>query len=158
MNTPSDFLAKIATALNLSDHSENEILRYIEDLQDKASQAEGLKTKLSEVQEKLESLNEKVLSETVENLVAKGLKEKKLTVALAESLKKDYKTNPEGLEALIENMPVQYSAVGQLRRDIPEKYRGKTYRDLYVSGELEEVKEHFPALFESLKKQDHKNN
>ena len=34
---------------------------------------------------------------------------------------------------------------------MPEKYAGKNWHDLYLSGELEDVQKNYPALYDKLK-------
>ena len=51
-------------------------------------------------------------------------------------------------------MPQQATLVSQLDPEVPEKYQGKTFEDLYMSGELEEVKEKYPELYNKLKQEN----
>ena len=87
----------------------------------------------------------------IDGALDRAVKERKISPALAEQLKADYKDNPCGLKNLIDKMPAQSLITEKLSQDIPDKYRGKSYRDLYLSGELEEVKRDYPALYEKLK-------
>jgi len=87
----------------------------------------------------------------IDGALDRAVKERKISPALAEQLKADYKDNPCGLKNLIDKMPTQSLITEKLSQDIPDKYRGKSYRDLYLSGELEEVKRDYPALYEKLK-------
>ena len=87
----------------------------------------------------------------IDGALDRAVKERKISPALAEQLKADYKDNPCGLKNLIDKMPAQSLITEKLSQDIPDKYRGKSYRDLYLSGELEEVKRDYPSLYEKLK-------
>ena len=87
----------------------------------------------------------------IDGALDRAVKERKISPALAEQLKADYKDNPCGLKNLIDKMPAQSLITEKLSQDIPDKYKGKSYRDLYLSGELEEVKRDYPALYEKLK-------
>lgn len=96
-------------------------------------------------------------AESVKAIIAGGKTEGKLTNELAAKLEVDYKENPEGLKALVATLPKQTRVTGTETTDlsgVPEKYRGKTKEDLYLSGELENLKAECPAYFEQLMKGD----
>jgi hypothetical protein len=78
----------------------------------------------------------------VEKILKKGRDEKKLTSDLSDKLSKTYATNPKGLADLISSIKPQIT---------PRKYQGKTFNDLYKSGELEHVKNNFPVFYETIK-------
>jgi len=83
-----------------------------------------------------------------------ALTQKRLAAVMAE-LKKAKVANVVDCPVTIENENDTMKALDWARtllsQDIPDKYRGKSYRDLYLSGELEEVKRDYPALYEKLK-------
>lgn len=152
--------AKILAALNLSDQAqEAEVLSAVNDLIDKADKADELAKDLSDKTTELDNFKKETEAKRVEDLIAKGKEEKKLTNELAETLKKDYSENPDGLESLIANIPAQVSVVEDLKTPNPEavKYEGKTWDDLYKSDELEAVKTKFPDLFDKLYKEKFEN-
>lgn len=159
-NTVTVTAAKILAALNLSDQAqEAEVLSAVNDLIDKADKADELAKDLSDKTTELDNFKKETEAKRVEDLIAKGKEEKKLTNELAETLKKDYSENPDGLESLIANIPAQVSVVEDLKTPNPEavKYEGKTWDDLYKSDELEAVKTKFPDLFDRLYKEKFEN-
>ena len=86
------------------------------------------------------------LSDVPRELLGKGRE-------LADKLGRDYADSPEALEELIGAMPVQAVASEHIE-DVPEELKGKTYRDLYMSGELEEAAKKYPDYVKSLKEQN----
>lgn len=113
--------------------------------------------KADEYQKKLEDLEAKQKTDTVAALLAEGLKESKLTKELSDKLAADYQNNPEGLKALVASLPKQTRVTGDQTADlagVPEKWRGKTQTDLYLSGELESLKAECPAYYEQLTKKE----
>ena len=81
-----------------------------------------------------------------------AVKARKMTPAMAAQLKSDYAGRTAELQELIDKMPVQGLLTEQLKPgDVPEKWLGKTWHDLYVSGELEQVKREFPDYYERLR-------
>jgi hypothetical protein len=142
--------AETLKLLNLSDNSSStDFQAAISDLAAKAQKAETLQKELSD-------LKAASLSKEVEELLKRGLAAGKITNAVAEKLKSDYKGNPEGLKNLIDALPAQTKVTANLTADLPEKFKGKTYGDLYKLNLLEELKadypEHFKALTEKQKK------
>lgn len=89
----------------------------------------------------------------VNALLEKGKAERRLTQELADKLGRDYADSPEALEELIGAMPVQ-AVASEHTEDVPEELKGKTYRDLYMSGELEEAAKKYPDYVKSLKEQN----
>lgn len=137
--------AKILTALNLKDGDETEVLTAINNLVSKADKADGLEKDLKDLQ--AESVTKQV-----EDLIAKGTTDKKLTNELAASLKKNFAENPDGLKDLIDKMPAQVSVTDEIKnKDGHEKYNGKTWDDLYQSDEIETVRKQFPDLYDKLR-------
>ena len=92
--------------------------------------------------------------EAVANIIATGKKNGKLTIELAAKLETDYAGNPAGLKALVDTMPAQNRVTGKADElaGVPEKYRGKTKEELYVSGLLEPLKSECPEYFNQIMK------
>lgn len=139
---------EILQALSLSDGADAvAALVAITELSDKAGKYDAAKTEL-------DALKNKTVKDEVEALCAKGLADKKLTVALSDSLKNDYADNPTGLKALIEAMPAHQSIVANLQQTGDKN--SKFYKELsdmslddMMEKELaERCKEEFPDLFE----------
>lgn len=103
----------------------------------------------------LQSLQAQVVADKVNSVVDKALADHKVNAIMAEKLKQDYATNPEGLEALVAAMPAQATISNQLKaEDLPQKYQGKTWHDLYMQeGALEDIKKNYPSYYEKLVKQ-----
>lgn len=137
----SDLLLPDLTA----DSTIEQINQAIKDLTERAEKASALETELRELKESRQK-------EQVENIIKRGMDERRLTKELADRLKADYSKNPEGLKALVMTMPSQKSVRQTLSEgDVPERYRGKTFRDLYLSGEWETVRKDYPDLADKLR-------
>lgn len=156
MAQPEINVAKLLTALNLSDTAEeNEALETIQDLIDRAGKYEEAKADLDAKDQELEDLKAESVKKEVQDLIAKGKADKKVTNELGEKLEKQYAENPVDLKDLIDALPAQVSVVDEVKKD--SIYEGKTWDDLYASGELETVKKEFPDLYENLKNTKYPN-
>lgn len=92
--------------------------------------------------------------ERVAAIIDKGLTDRKLTKELGDTLAKDYSNNPDGLKALVDTLPVQTLVTANLGGEpanLPERYKGKTIDELFVSNELPALKADFPEYYEFLK-------
>ena len=88
----------------------------------------------------------------VEEILSDALAVRKITNEIKEQLKADYSGKPQELRALVEKMPAQGLLTDKLKAsDVPERYKGKTYNDLYLTGELEDVRKDYPELYARLK-------
>jgi hypothetical protein len=139
------FNAAMLAAINVPNKATAlEVETALKDLAGKAAQYDQIKKELND-------LKESHITAQVSDLIEKGKKEGKLTNELAAKLQKDYKDNPRGLKDLVDTLPKQTRITGGKNlTDIPEKYKGKTRRELFLSGELENVKKNYPALYEEL--------
>ena len=91
---------------------------------------------------------------SINAILDNAVKARKMTPAMAAQLKSDYAGRTAELQELIDKMPVQGLLTEQLKPgDVPEKWLGKTWHDLYVSGELEQVKREFPDYYERLREE-----
>lgn len=140
--------ALIALSLpNLAaDASEEQVLEVIRDLVAKAGQAATLEKKLND-------LKEQYTSEKINGIVEKALADHKINQAMADKLKADYKENVEALKSLIDAMPGQTSLASQIQSEIPAQYQGKTWKELYNTGALADVKKNYPELYNQLIKE-----
>ncbi|MDD4217459.1 MAG: hypothetical protein PHZ24_09015 [Bacteroidales bacterium] len=140
--------AAMIAALNLSDNSTEDAYQgAINDLIDKAS-------KYDVVKKELDDLKASSSKAEIEAILKKGMGDKKLTKDLSDKLLVSFGNNPKGLQELVDSMPAQTRVTehkGDV--DVPEKYAGKSFQDLYVSGELEAVKRDYPIYYKSLTKQ-----
>ena len=142
-----------ATALGLPDLSAEataeEVQRRVRDLIAEAAKVPAL-------QKELADLKAEACASKVQATIDRALAERRMTRELADRLKADYATNPDGLEALVATMPRQNVVTahgGQAQADVPEKWRGRTWRDLYASGELEALKRECPEYYNELRKE-----
>lgn len=116
------------------------------DLVDKAKRTDKAEKDLAD-------LKAETTGKEVEAILTKGMDDKKLTKDLADKLRVTYKGNPEGLKDLVDAMPAQQIIDTKEGEDVPEKYKGKSFNDLYVSGDLADVKANYPEFYKTLKKQ-----
>ena len=112
---------------------------------------ENLALWVKDLKAELENLKESTISEKINAIVEKALADHKINQATADKLKADYKSNVEGLQALIDAMPAHNTISSQLKAEVPEKYKGKTWNDLYKSGELADIKKNYPEFYKELK-------
>jgi len=117
----------------------------LKDLVDKAKRTETAEKAFSD-------LKAETIGKEVEAILTKGMDDKKLTKDLADKLRVTYKENPTGLKDLVDAMPAQQIVSGTEDDDVPEKYKGKSFNDLYLSGDLADVKKNYPEYFKTLKK------
>lgn len=122
-----------------------------EDVRNAISDLVAKAARTDKAEQALADLKATVAKEKVEALIASALADHRLTAEAAEALKKDYAENPEGLKALLDKMPVQQTIADRLETKVPEKYLGKTWQELYASGELEGVKKNYPDYYRHLK-------
>lgn len=146
--------AVILTALNLKDGDESAVVTAINNLVAKADKADEYKDLLDAKDEELKTVKAETVTKEVQDLIAGGKTAKKLTNELAAKLEKDYAENPSGLKDLIDTLPAQVLVTEKKEAG---KYDGKTFDDLYSSGELETVKKEFPDLYEKLRDEKYPN-
>ncbi len=151
--------AIVLAALNLTDSAqENEVLTAINDLIDRADKADEYKDLLDVKVTELKDLKAESTKKEVEDLIAKGKGDKKLTNELAGHLSTAYEGNPKGLKDLIDTMPAQVLVTDQLAdKTATNDFEGKKWDDLYQSNDLETVRVKFPDLYEKLKNEKFSN-
>jgi len=115
------------------------------DLVDKAKRTDKAEKDLAD-------LKAETTTKEVNEILEKGMTDKKLTKDLADKLRTTYKENPTGLKDLINAMTAQKIVGVTEGEDIPEKYKGKSFDDLYVSGDLADIKINYPEFYKTLKK------
>lgn len=132
----------------------------------KAQKADGLQTKLDAANQELATIKTKANNEAVASLIAQGLADKKITVAVGNELKASYAENPEGLKNLLAAMP-KYASVADSLEQKDEAagakiaaLMAKSYTDLDKAGELEVLRnlsaEHFNMKFKEQFGKDYK--
>ena len=138
--------------LNLSaDASAEQVSAALQSLSERAKRAD-------EAEKKYNDLVSQHAQERVDAIVAEALRDGKMYPAMAEHLKKHYAGNPKALAELVATMPKQVQ-VKDLTGDeqVPTELAKKSYRDLFVSGELEEVKTKYPNYYKKLEEEQVKN-
>lgn len=129
---------------NLSaDSTVEQVQAVISDLVARASRADSAEMALND-------LKAQVSADKVKALIIGALGAHKVNQAGADRLQNDYRDNPEGLKALLDAMPEQRLIASQLQTEIPQMYQGKTWHDLYVSGQLADVKKNYPDFYREL--------
>lgn len=116
-------------------------------LADKANKADQL-------QKDLDELKQAGLKSRVADIIAKGKTARKITNEMETKLAADYAENPDGLQALVDSLPAQtlMSEKKNLYPEgFPDKFKNKSYSDLYASGDLQELKDCYPEYYETLK-------
>ena len=157
--------AVMLTALNLSDQSTDEdAQKAFQNLVDDAKKVPGLEKDLADRNSALEAketelsnLKASTVVKEVQDLIAKGETDKKLTKEVAKQLSETFKDNPVGLKNLIDAMPAQVVVTEQLGDKDLGDFTGKSWDDLYQSDNLETVRTKFPDLYESLRKEKYPN-
>lgn len=166
----SDMSKLVLTAAMLSlmdltgEASEQEVSKKLQDLADLAAKVPGLEkdlsdktTALTEKEKELKDLKAATVKKEVQDLIAKGKADKKLTNEVASKLEVSYADNPTGLKDLLDAMPAQTVVTDLGANNVPAEFAGKTWDDLYASEKLETVKTKFPDLYEKLKNEKFPN-
>lgn len=128
---------------NLSAESTiDDVKAVISDLMAKASRTESLEKEVNDLKTSIEKGK-------ISALLEAGLSAKKLTVQMKERLEQDYEGKADELKALIDAMPAQVS-VASATSEIPERYSGKSWQELWKAGLTEEMKRECPDLYERM--------
>ena len=73
--------------------------------------------------------------------------------AMAEHLKKHYAEQPDALAELVATMPKQVNVKDLVGEQLPAELVGKSYNDLFISGDLERVKKEYPNYYKKLEEE-----
>lgn len=159
--------ATMLAAMNLSDNaSETDIAQKFQDLVDNAAKVPGLEkdladkvTALTEKEKELANLKAETTAKEVQDLLDKGLSDKKLTKELSDKLADQYALNPSGLKDLLDVMPAQ-TVVTENLDDTKgsEQFQDLSWDELYKADKLETVRKQFPDLYEKKRKEKYPNN
>lgn len=159
--------AGVLTALNLSDNSSDEDANgAFQNLIDTAKKVPGLEkdladktTALNTKEKELSDLKSETITKEVQDLLAQGETDKKLTKEVSKELAETYALNPKGLKNLLDAMPAQTLITDQLadKKDA-NAFAGKNWDDLYQSDDLETVRTQFPDLYSKLLKEKYPNS
>lgn len=133
--------------LNLSaDATAEQVSAALQSLANRAKRAEDAEKKYAD-------LVAKHNQEKVEAIVAEALKDGKMYPAMAEHLKKHYAEQPDALAELVATMPKQVNVKDLVGEQLPAELVGKSYNDLFISGDLERVKKEYPNYFKKLEEE-----
>lgn len=137
----------VLVLLNLSsDATQEQVLTALRELAARAADSEKYKKQYDD----LVALQ---AQQRVEAIVSEAVKEGKFFPAMAEHLKKHYAGQPEALQELVSTLPKQVKVAGVVEDTIPTELAGKSYQELFVSGELANVKMKYPKYYEKLEKE-----
>ena len=153
------------TQLNLkADADDAAIETAFDALVAKAAQVDGLQTQLNAAntakglaETALADLKKANIKNEVEQIIATGLADKKLTVEIGNKLKADYAENPTGLKALVDAMPAYNGIVKTIEggKTVSKSLADKSYEELDTEGKLEELKASDPDLFKAKYKEEY---
>lgn len=133
--------------LNLSaDATAEQVSAALQSLADRAKRTE-------EAEKKYADLVAKHNQEKVEAIVTRALADGKMYPAMAEHLKKHYAEQPEALAELVATMPKQVNVKDLVGEQLPAELVGKSYNDLFLSGDLERVKKEYPNYYKKLEEE-----
>lgn len=133
--------------LNLSaDATAEQVSAALQSLANRANRAD-------EAEKKYADLVAKHNQEKVEAIVAQALADGKMYPAMAEHLKKHYAEQPDALAELVATMPKQVNVKDLVGEQLPAELVGKSYNDLFISGDLERVKKEYPNYFKKLEEE-----
>ena len=123
----------------------------------KAQKVDELTTQLTAANQKatkaeddLKALQAAAVAKEVDDLLAEGASQKKVTPAMAKELKASYAENPQGLKALISAMPAQVAVVGSLKKEEEDQLKAEDWDKLDAAGKLEGLKASDPESFKAL--------
>lgn len=135
--------------LNLTDTTPSAVTLAISDLV-------GRSQLLDKKEQELADLRAEMSRQKIESIIEKGLADRRITNALADKLRKTFADRPDSLADLIASMPVQSLVTDKIDKlaDIPERFRGKSFEELFEAGLLEEVRTNYPDLYNQLKPQN----
>lgn len=155
--------AAMLSLMDLSDNSTDvDVSTKLQDLADLAAKVPGLEKDLSDKstaliakEQELNDLRAATVTKEVQDLLDGGVTAGKITKETSEKLKVAFAEKPTDLKDLIDAMPVQVKIADDNNgkgdfADLAAKVAGKTYHDLFVSGDLEAVKNNLPDLFAKL--------
>jgi hypothetical protein len=141
-----------AVLLDLKDDASPEQLGdVLTDLVAKAKRTDTAEQALTVANQALKDLKAETTKNDVEAILTQGMTDRILTKDLADKLRVTYAENPTGLKDLVSAMPAQ-TKVTTTEEKVPAKYKGKSFSDLYKSGDLEGCKNDCPDYYATLKK------
>jgi hypothetical protein len=143
-------------AINLSaDADDAKFAQAFNDLVAKAKQVDALTAEKTTLQTELSNLKKEGVKKEVQDLIAKGVEGKKLTVEMGKKLEVTYAENPTGLKDLIDTMPAYQSVTEKITKEEDKNSKeyqdlaAKSGNDLLASGEMVKVKEKYPDLYKA---------
>ena len=158
-----NILDDLAAVLDLKgkDRHNPDVVTAVQDL---VARANGLATEIlglqkdkTELQVKLDDLLGQRTKQEVNDLLERGLEDRKITMELKNRLAKDYATNPEGLRDLLGAMPAYRSIADNLRDRVnqPNKSEAEWQWDDYEKNDplgkkLKDLRANDPGRYKEL--------
>lgn len=136
-----------------ADSTSEQVEKAIRELVAKASKYDATQKELTDLQAEMKTLKETVADEKVQSIIKQALADHKMTAAMSEKLKADYKGRPEDLQALVDTLPMQTTIASQLKGELPADIAGKGWKELYSENKLEMVKKNYPEYFAKIRKE-----
>ena len=158
--------AAMLAAMNLRDNAtEDDASKAFQDLVEKANKVPALEkdladkaTALTAKEKELNDLKATTTAKEVEDLLSKGLADKKLTKELSDKLAVQFAGNPEGLKDLIDVMPAQTVVTDNLKDEKGmEEFENLSWDELYKADKLKIVQAKFPDLYEKKRNEKYPN-
>lgn len=151
MSEMKNLTAADYAALNLTaEATAEQVSASLQSLAEKAKRADEAEKKCAEL---MAERNQ----ERVEAIVTQALADGKMFPAMAEHLKKHYADHPDALAELVATMPKQVNVKDLVVEQLPTELAGKSYQELFVSGELERVKKEYPNYYKKLEEEQENN-
>lgn len=136
-----------------ADSTSEQVAEVVRGLVAKASRCETAENKLANLQAEMEALKNRVSEEKVQSIIDKALADRKMTKAMSDKLKADYKGRPEDLQSLVDTFPVQATITSQLTDGLPADIAGKSWKELYSENKLEIVKKNYPDYYAKIREE-----
>ena len=99
--------------------------------------------------EELEKTMKGERGQRVKSILSEAVKGERITQKTSDELFKHYEFDPVRLEEMINTI------ADIVPKDLPERFKGKTFLELYMSGGLEVLKRDFPTYYNYLKRENH---
>ena len=120
---------------------------------------DGLKQQLAAKDTELGKLKSDTDKKEVESIIATALKEKRITVALGDTLKAQFGNNVAGLKAVVDNIPAYSPITNQIANATDKgelsKLEAKSYSQLDKEGTLPKLKAMAPEVFKAKFKEEY---
>lgn len=137
--------------INLSGDAEHTEAAVLEGIRELKTGKEAADAKVLALETELEGERDKGVAAYLDRVIAKGVADKRITVALGEKLRVKYAKTPAELEGVIALMP-QYQSINEKldTSDLPKELEGKSYNEVDKADLLGMCKEKYPEHYKKL--------